>query len=165
MSTQLDEIGKQLKESLGTDIAIIDKFGFVLYSSIRGYEKDTLISNNVLNFINERDSLSKELKSDSINSITISAENQLFVFSLGKKLILLCILKGYTGLEKLLPSIRKLLSILDMVHSELKLDEMADISIDKEIKEIETRIADLGKGRENKFEIFQKIVTHINQLH
>jgi hypothetical protein len=164
MSVQIEDVGKQLKASLGIDVAIIDKIGFVLYSTIEGYKKDMLISTTILNFINDREKASKELQSDSINSIVISAGSEILVFSFSKELILMGILKDYTNLDKLLSSTKKLLSILDKVHSELKLDDMADISISKEIESIENRIKDLGKGRENKFEIFKEIVNHISQL-
>lgn len=164
MSVQIEDVGKQLKESLGTDIAIIDKYGFIIYSTIQGFEKNTILSTTVLDFISERVKVSEELKSEPIDSITFSTKNKRYIFSFSSRLILMCILNENISLDKLLPGIKKFLSLLDMVHYEIKLDDMIDISISKEIEDIENRIKELAKLRENKFEIFKEIVKHINQL-
>lgn len=164
MSIQIEDVGKQLKESLGTDIAIIDKYGFIIFSTVKGFEKNTILSTTVLDFINQRVKVSEDLKSEPIDSITFSTKNKVYVFSFSARLILMCILGDNVSLDKLLPSIKKFLSLLDMVHYETKLDEMVDISITKEIENIENRTQELAKLRENKFEIFKEIVKHISQL-
>jgi hypothetical protein len=167
MSIKTDEIAgitKKLKESLQVDVAIVDKYGFILSSTIPDFKSNTVISPTLLNFVNQRAQVSEELGSEEIQSIVLSMKETHLVLSFGKKLNLVSKVPGSTDLGKFLPSINKFISLLDKEMVSSSQGSFVDFEIGKEVKDIEASLNKEGKARENKYKVFTDIIKQLNQM-
>lgn len=164
MSVDLAEIGDKLKEELGTDVAIIDKYGFIKYSCIEGFEVNAILSTTLLEFVNSREKIARELNSDDITSIVLSISDYLFVFTFGQQLIMMSKLTPGIDLNQYIPSIQRFLKMLDAAHKIIEQEELADFEVEEKIDEIFNKIERDKESRENKYTIFREIVKHISQL-
>ena len=70
----IKDLCKQLKETLHADIAILDKYGFILSSYIGEFKEGDVISPTLLNFFTSREKVAIELNSQKISSILLYSE-------------------------------------------------------------------------------------------
>ncbi|MHA1729506.1 MAG: hypothetical protein ACTSWY_12340 [Promethearchaeota archaeon] len=161
---EIKEIGKQLKESLQADVAIIDKYGFILSSYIKNFKTGTIISPTLLDFFNAREKVSKELNTKEINSIVVSISDTNLVFTFGEKLILMSKLPKKIDLDEYLPSIKRFLVMIDKATQKKEQSSFKDLNISNEIEQINKRLSTLGKNRVGKFKIFGNIIKKMNEI-
>jgi hypothetical protein len=164
MSINIDEIGKQLKETLNTEVAIIDKYGFILSSSIKEFKKDTVLSTTLLDFINARSRVAKELNSKEINSLVLTISGTNFVFTYGEQLFIMTKIPDQVNLSEFLPSLNRFLTILDENRSSIEITEFREFDISEELTKIEQNIEEETNRNEGKYAIFTDIIKHINKL-
>jgi hypothetical protein len=164
MSVDIEDIGKQLKATLNTDVAIIDKYGFILSSSINEFKKGTVLSTTLLDFINARSKVSMELNSKEINSLVLTISGTNYVFTYGEKLFIMTKIPDQVNLSEFLPSIKRFILILDKESSTTEKKEFEEFDITEELMKIEKEIADETTRNEGKYAIFTNIIKHINKL-
>ncbi|MBN2154602.1 MAG: hypothetical protein JW776_00975 [Candidatus Lokiarchaeota archaeon] len=164
MSVNIEEIGKQLKESLNTDVAIIDKYGFILSSSLIDFKKGGVLSTTLLDFINARSRVALELNSEEINSLVLTISGTNFVFTYGKQLFIMTKIPDHVDLSEFLPSINRFITILDKSSSSIEIEDFKEFDISDELIKIEKEIEDETTRNEKKYVIFTDIVKHINEL-
>lgn len=164
MSVDFEEIGKEIKESLNTDVAIIDKYGFTLSSSIKEFKKGSVLSTTLLDFINARSRVALELNSKEINSLVLTISGTNFVFTYGDQVFIMTKIPDAVNLSEFLPSINRLVSMLEKDSSSLEIKEFKEFDISEELVKIETDIEIETSRNEGKYAIFTDIVKHINNL-
>jgi len=164
MSIDIEEIGNQLKTSLNTDVAIIDKYGFILSSSIKGFKKGSVISTTLLDFINARSRVALELNSKEINSLVLTISGTNFVFTYGEQLFIMTKIPDHVNLSEFLPSLNRFLIMLDKNSSNLEIKSFKEFDIADELIKIEKDINDETERNEGKYAIFTDIIKHINKL-
>ena len=121
MSINFDNIGKELKATLNTDVAIVDKYGFILSSSIKGFKKDTVLSTTLLDFINARSRVALELNSKEINSLVLTISGTNFVFTYGDQLFIMAKIPEQVNLSEFLPNITRVLEMIDKKSSSVEI--------------------------------------------
>jgi len=163
-TNEIADITKKLKESLQADIAIIDKYGFILSSSISEFKTNTVISPTLLNFVNQRAQVTEELGAKDILSIVLSMNEAHLVLSFAKKLTLMSKVPTATDLSQFLPSINKFISLLDKEASKEDHAKFVDFEIGKEVNDIEGSLTKEGKSRESKYKVFGDIIKQLNQM-
>jgi len=165
MNIDYEEIGNQIYNAIGTDIAIVDRYGFILFSTIKEYQVNTVLSATVLEFINSRSKMAEELGSKEMNSIVLSISDFRFVFAFSKNLILMIKIPPDKNLDKLLPSINKMLDMMNLVDSqEDQVMDCIELDLSAEVNNIEERLENLKQSRANKFEIMSHIIRQMTEL-
>ena len=164
MSINFEDIGKQIKESLNTDVAIIDKYGFILSSSIKEFKKDSVLSTTLLDFINARSRVALELNSKEINSLVLTISGTNFVFTYGDQVFIMTKIPDHVNLSEFLPSINRLISMLDKNSSTFEVKDFKEFDISEELTKIEKVIDEETNRNEGKYAIFTDIIKHINKL-
>ncbi len=164
MSINFEDIGKQIKESLNTDVAIIDKYGFILSSSIKEFKKDSVLSTTLLDFINARSRVALELNSKEINSLVLTISGTNFVFTYGDQILIMTKIPDHVNLSEFLPSINRLISMLDKNSSTFEVKDFKEFDISEELTKIEKVIDEETNRNEGKYAIFTDIIKHINKL-
>ena len=164
MSIDIEEIGNQLKTSLNTDVAIIDKYGFILSSSIKEFKKGSVISTTLLDFINARSRVALELNSKEINSLVLTISGTNFVFTYGEQLFIMTKIPDHVNLSEFLPSLNRFLIMLDKNSSNLDIKSFKEFDIADELIKIENDIKNETERNEGKYAIFTDIIKHINNL-
>jgi len=160
----IEEIGNQLKDALDTDIAIIDKYGFILYSNLTEFTKGSLISHQILDFINAKTEVSKDLKVKEIDSIIINSGQFRYIFTFGKELILMSKIVDKIDLNQFLPSVKRLISMLDMKKEINDEQKFTNIDLNNIIQLIEERNKKLEKQKSEKFSVFKDIIKQISSF-
>jgi len=164
MSVDIEDIGKQLKATLNTDVAIIDKYGFILSSSINEFKKGMVLSTTLLDFINARSRVAMELKSKEINSLVLTISDTNFVFTYGERLFIMTKIPDHVNLSEFLPSIKRFIVMLDKDSTTTESKEFKEFDITEELVTIEKEITDETSRNEGKYAIFTDIIKHINKL-
>ena len=162
----IKDLCKQLKDTLHADIAILDKFGFILSSYIEEFKEGDVISPSLLNFFSSKEKVAMELNSQKISSILLYSEetHANLVFTFGKQLILMSKLEKHVDLDEYLPSINRFLVIIDKEAVVKPLTDFIKIDTSKDNEYISTRLEDEEKDREGKFKIFKDIVRKMAEL-
>lgn len=161
---EIEKIGEQLREVLQTEIAIIDKYGFILSSSIKGFEVNTVISPTLLKFMNDRETVAEELHTENIRSMVVSILGYNLVFSFGESLIIMAKLPDNIDLSQFLPSIHKFLSLMAMGTTDALKTDFVTFDVNNETEKMISELKKEGESYKNKFKIFQSIVKRISQL-
>lgn len=164
MSVDIEDIGKQLKATLNTDVAIIDKYGFILSSSINEFKKGSVLSTTLLDFINARSQVALELNSKEINSLVLTISGTNFVFTYGEQIFIMTKIPDHVNLSEFLPSIKRFISILDKNTSTSQINEFKEFDITEELTKIANDIEAETTRNEGKYAIFTDIIKHINRL-
>ncbi len=164
MSINFDNIGKELKATLNTDVAIVDKYGFILSSSIKEFKKDTVLSTTLLDFINARSRVAMELNSKEINSLVLTISGTNFVFTYGEQLFIMTKIPEQVNLSEFLPNITRVLEMIDKKSSSVEIKDFKEFDISEEIVKIEKDIDNGTLRYEGKYAIFTDIIKHINNL-
>ena len=155
-------IVNQIKETLGVNVAVIDKYGFILNSSIKGFKEGSVLSPTLLKFFNDRAIIARDLNTKDVSSVVMAISDVNLVFTFGKKFILMCEVDKNVDLSKVLPSIGKILSLVDEGSEEYQQKPLIDVTIEKNITVINESIKNSGLARETKYKIFQDIIKQIN---
>ena len=108
-----DTVVNQIFEMIGADTAIIDRYGIILASRIKGFEKSRLISPLVWDLIMNRKKLASELNVDHVNSLVIESDIGNIVISVGDNIYLLSIVPTNVDLVQFMPSVTRFISTLD----------------------------------------------------
>ncbi|MHA1341580.1 MAG: hypothetical protein ACTSRZ_16760 [Promethearchaeota archaeon] len=164
MAINIEEIGQQLREALNTDIAIIDKYGFILFSTLEDFGKGSLISPTILDFINARKQIAKEINIQEVDSVIICSQTHRYVFTFGKELILMSKVSDNIELNQFLPSIQRLVSMLDMGQKIEQNEEIIEINLSNIINAIESRNKELLESKTERFSIVKEIIKQISSL-
>jgi hypothetical protein len=164
MSVDIESVGRQLKETLNTDVAIIDKYGFILSSSIKEFKKGSVLSTTLLGFINARKRVALELDSKEINSLVLTISGTNFVFTYGSQLVIMTKIPDHVNLSEFLPSITRFLTILDQNTTIMNIAEFKEFDVQEELSKMEEEIEKDSNKYEGKYAIFTDIIKHMNKL-
>jgi predicted regulator of Ras-like GTPase activity (Roadblock/LC7/MglB family) len=108
-----DGVVNQVFDMIGTDTAIIDRYGLILASRIQGFEKGKLLSPLVWDLIRKRSQLSEELEVKQVSSLALETDKGNIIVSFGTNICLLSVVPVTVDLAQLMPSISRFISTLD----------------------------------------------------
>jgi predicted regulator of Ras-like GTPase activity (Roadblock/LC7/MglB family) len=152
-----DGVVNQIFEILGTNTAILGKYGLVLSSRIKEFETGRLISPMIWDLIQNRSHVSKELGVQSVSSLVLETDIGNIVITFGNNIYLVSINNPQVDLAQLLPHLNRFLSTLDKgTDTQLHLD-IAKLDLMEEYQELNR---DKSKY-EDKFAIFKELIKHM----
>ena len=155
-----DEIISQLKAELNSECAIANRYGIILASNIKEFNKGKVIPHKILSLISNSKGIAEELNLNKINSFALEAQKYNYLFTFSEELILISKLNLNMNLAKYMPSISVFLKKLNEKYKEQEITEFSLFDFSKEIKKIEDTFKE-KKGSDKKYKIIKDLVKFI----
>lgn len=154
-----DGVVQQIFEFIGSDTAIIDRYGIILASRVPGFEKTRLISPLVWQIIQQRKKLMSELGVESIDGMVLETEQGNFVFTFGHFIYLMTKVSSTVDLSQFMPSIKRFITALDKSSDKTLTLSFIDLNLDKEFSKLSHEDG-VGAKNEN-MPIFKHLIKHL----
>ncbi len=155
-----DEIISQLKSELNSECAIASRYGIILASNIKEFNKGKVIPHKILSLISNSKGIAEELHLNKINSFALEAQEYNYLFTFSEELILISKLNLNMNLAKYMPSISVFLKKLNEKYKEQEITAFSVFDFKKEIKKIEDTYKE-KKGSDKKYSIIKDLVKFI----
>ncbi|MHA1719211.1 MAG: hypothetical protein ACTSWX_16220 [Promethearchaeota archaeon] len=154
-----DGVVQQIFDMIGTNTAIINKYGIVLASRIPRLTPKKLISPILWEFIIKRENLANELEIQNISNIILESEQENTIITFGENVYFMSKIPVSVDLSHYLPSINRIISTLDK-SSELPLKiDFIQLNVEKDYnKLIEDSEEEMKKDR---LPIFKKLIRYM----
>ncbi len=157
-----DQIITQLSAELNSQCAVSNKYGIILASTIEELAKGKIIPQKILELISSKKELAKELNLNDINSFAFEAQENNYVFTFSKELILISKIDLEVNLAAFMPSITAFLEKLSAGSIDEGIEEFSKFEFEKEIKKIEDALQEEDLKKE-KFSIIKDIIKIISK--
>jgi hypothetical protein len=149
----------QIFEMISADTAIIDRYGIILASRIKGFEKGRLLSPLVWDLIQKRTKLARELVVQRVSSLVIETDQGNIVVSIGENIYLLSVVPANVDLSQYMPSLTRFISTLDRGSDTSFNINLQKLNFDQEFNEL-VHVA--GEKTDN-FPIFKDLIKLMSQ--
>ena len=154
-----DGVVHQIFEMIGTDTAIINKYGIVLASKIPKLTPGRLISPVLWELILKREKLVSELETQNINNLVLESDQENIIFTFGKNVYFMSKVQKTVDLNQYLPSINRIILTLDKSSEKGIKPEFSHINLQKEYdKLIEESEIEMEKDR---LPVFKKLIRYM----
>ena len=157
-----DGVVHQIFDMIGTDTAIINKYGIVLASKIPKLTPGRLISPVLWELILKREKLALELETQNINNLILDSDQEYIVFTFGKNVYFMSKIQKTVDLNQYLPSISRIILSLDKSSEKEIKPEFSHLNLQKEYdKLIEESEAEMNK--KDRIPIFKKLIRYMTK--
>ena len=149
----------QIFDMIGTDTAIINKYGIVLASKIPKLTPGRLISPVLWELILKREKLALELETQSINNLVLESDQENIIFTFGENVYFMSRIQKSVDLNQYLPSINRIILTLDKSSEKRVKPEFSQLNLQKEYdKLIEESETEMEKDR---LPVFKKLIRYM----
>lgn len=155
-----DVIVNQIFEMLGTEAAIINRYGIILSSKIKGFDKNRLISPVVWEMIQKQKVLTKELNVKKVGTIALETDMGNLVVSIGQNIYLLTLVPAGIDLAKYMPSLTGFIATLDKTRDTSLGVELVKLNLDEEYAELNKENS--AEPRQDNFPIFKNLIRFLS---
>ena len=156
-----DGVVQQIFDMIGTDTAIINKYGIVLASKIPKLTPGKLISPVLWELILDREKLAIELETQNIGNLVIESDQENIVFTFGENVYFMSRIQKSVDLNHYLPSISRIILTLDKSSEKGFNPDFSHLNLQKEYdKLIEESEAEMEKDR---LPIFKKLIRYMTK--
>ncbi|WP_457559458.1 hypothetical protein [Candidatus Harpocratesius sp.] len=155
-----DGVVTQIHDIIGSNTAIFNKYGIILASKISQFEKGSLISPTILDFIDRKQNLIRELQVQNIECIVLEGDKENIVFTFGENYNLMSNIPKNVDLAKYMPSITSFLRTLHKTApSNVHQTSFKLLSLEDEFEEMKNSTEEqVGKER---FPIFKHLIKYL----
>ena len=154
-----DGVVQQIFDMIGTDTAIINKYGIVLASKIPKLTPGKLISPVLWELILNREKLALELETQSISNLVLESDKENTVFTFGENVYFMSLIQKSVDLNQYLPSINRIILTLDKSSEKGFKPEFSHLTLQKEYdKLIEDSETEMNKER---LPVFKKLIRYM----
>lgn len=154
-----DGVVKQIFDMIGTNTAIINKYGIVLASKIPKLTPGRLISPVLWELILNREKLIFELETQNISNLVLESDQENIIFTFGENVYFMSRVQKTVDLNQYLPSINRIILTLDKSSENRIKPEFSHLNLQKEYdKLIENSEAETKKER---LPIFKKLIRYM----
>ncbi len=108
-----ESVVKQIHKMIGTNTAIINRYGIIIASKIKDLQIGKILSPRLWDFILQREKVVKELQIRSFNNLVLETEKVNIVITFAKFVYLMSYVEKKVDLSKFLPSISRISLTLD----------------------------------------------------
>lgn len=156
-----DGIVSQIYDVIGSNTAIFSKYGLILASRIPQFKKGSLISPTILEFLERKPKLTKELQISDIGCMALEGDSSNVVFTFGQDFNLISIIPKTVDLAKYMPSISNFLKTLHKSKGPEEEMSLELLSLKDEFKEIqESTQSEVSKDR---FPVFKHLIKQLSK--
>ena len=154
-----DGVVQQIFDMIGTNTAIINKYGIVLASKIPKLTPGKLISPVLWELILKREKLSSELETQNISNLVLESDQENIIFTFGENVYFMSRIEKSVDLNQYLPSINRIILTLDKSSEKGFKPEFSKLNLQKEYnKLIEESEVEMEKER---IPIFKKLIRYM----
>ena len=157
-----EEIISQLKSDLNAECAIANKYGIILGSLIKEFNKGKVIPQGILSLISNSKEIASELNLSNINSFALESQEFNFIFTFSTELILISKLELNVNLANFMPSIGIFLTKLSKSIKDEEIKEFSIFDFSKEISKMEDTV-NREKVEKEKYAIIKDLVKYISR--
>ena len=151
----------QIFEMIGTNTAIINKYGIVLASKIPKLTPGKLISPVLWELILRREKLVSELETQNIHNLVLESDQENIIFTFGENVYFMSKVQKSFDLNQYLPSINRIISTLDKSSEKETKPEFSKINLQKEYdKLLEESETEMERDR---LPIFKKLIRYMSK--
>ena len=156
-----DGVVQQIFDMIGTNTAIINKYGIVLASKIPKLTPGKLISPVLWDLILNREKLASELETQTISNLVLESDLENIIFTFGENVYFMSRIKKSVDLNQYLPSINRIILTLDKSSEKRIKPEFSHLNLQKEFdKLIEESETEMNKER---LPIFKKLIRYMSK--
>lgn len=149
----------QIFDMIGTNTAIINKYGIVLASKIPKLTPGKLISPVLWELILNREKLAFELESKTISNLVLESDQENIIFTFGENVYFMSRIQKSVDLNQYLPSITRIILTLDKSSEKRIKPEFSHLNLQKEYdKLIENSETEMEKER---MPVFKKLIRYM----
>lgn len=152
----------QLKNELNASTALANKYGIILASNLEEFKAGKVISQNLLEFILDREQIENEIKNESINSFILESLNFNYIFIIEDFFILICKLELNTNLANFSKKANLLLKLINDKEREMEVNTFSIYDFSKEISKIEVTLNET-KSNAKKYDIIKDLIKYISK--
>jgi len=154
-----DGVVQQIFEMIGTNTAIINKYGIVLASKIPKLTPGKLISPVLWDLILNREKLVSELETKTISNLVLESDQENIIFTFGENVYFMSRIQKSVDLNQYLPSINRIILTLDKSSEKGFKPEFSHLNLQKEYdKLIEESETEMNKER---LPVFKKLIRYM----
>jgi len=154
-----DGVVQQIFDMIGTNSAIINKYGIVLASKIPKLTPGKLISPVLWELILNREKLVLELETQNISNLVLESDQENIIFTFGENVYFMSKIKKSVDLNHYLQSINRIILTLDKSSEKGIKPEFSHLNLQKEYdKLIEESETEMEKDR---LPIFKKLIRYM----
>jgi hypothetical protein len=156
-----DGVVQQIFDMIGTDTAIINKYGIVLASKIPKLTPGRLISPVLWELILNREKLAIELETQNISNLVLESDKENTVFTFGENVYFMSLIQKDVDLNHYLPSISRIILTLDKSSEKEFKPDFSNLILQKEYdKLIEDSETEMNKER---LPVFKKLIRYMTK--
>ena len=151
---------EQINDMLGTDSAVLDKYGMVLASRMSILDKGKLVSPLLWSTIQQREKLREELVVEEIDSLIVSTGDSGFiVITFGENVYLVSLIPKEASLNEVIQSMNKIILSMDKQQNiAVKLD-FTTLDLTEEFNMLSQEMDD----DRNMFPVFPHLIKHMKK--
>ena len=154
-----DGVVQQIFDMIGTNTAIINKYGIVLASKIPKLTPGRLISPVLWDLILNREKLVSELETQTISNLVLESDKENIIFTFGENVYFMSRIQKSVDLNQYLPSINRIILTLDKSSEKEFKPDFSHLNLQNEYdKLIEDSETEMNKER---LPIFKKLIRHM----
>ncbi|UYP44445.1 hypothetical protein NEF87_000730 [Candidatus Lokiarchaeum ossiferum] len=150
---------QQIFDMIGTNTAIINKYGIILASKIQKFQKGKLISPRLWDLILQRDKVGDELGVKSISSLVLESEDANIIITFAKHVYLMSYVSKDVDLAQYMPSITRISSTLDRSTNNPISFKIENLDLHEEFLELTHENQD--QINEDRFPIFKHLIKNL----
>ncbi len=158
-----DSIVQQIFDMIGTETLIINKYGMVLGSRMKGMEKNKLISPTIWSLIKKREQLSKELGVKAVSSIVLETGENNLVITFGIYIYLMSRVPNTVDLSQYMPSVRRVISTLDRSSDKILTLEFKELLLKEEYIRLMFDKSNIDGAARDSFPIFKHLIKQLSK--
>ena len=157
-----DGVVQQIFDMIGTNTAIINKYGIVLASKIPKLTPGKLISPVLWELILKREKLAAELESQTINNLVLESDQENIIFTFGENVYFMSRIQKGVDLNQYLTSINRIILTLDKSSEKsIKLD-FSHLNLQKDYDKL-IKDSEAEMNKKNRLPIFKKLIRYMTK--
>jgi len=150
---------EEMQAALETPLAVCDKYGIVLASSITQFSVNSLIPPSLLRTLDSKKEMKEDLNLGTINNLVLEVGSDVLVFTFSEQLLFIAKIAPNVNLNEFLPIMDRLVATLDQQTTAPPLPEFLSYDFEAEYTMMLTDLqATVDKKR---LESFKSLISHM----
>ena len=156
-----EKIVQQIFDMVGTNIAVVDRFGIILASKVQGYDKNTLIPPVIWEFIQKQKEIREQLNVSSIKSLVIETDKYNLVFTFAEFINIMSELDKSADLAQYMLSVDRIIKTLDKSTVKKISMEIQQIDLTQHFTQLQNHVQE--SINHERYPIFKHIIKHMSK--
>ncbi len=153
----------QLEKELNSNCALTNNYGIILGSNIEEFVANTVLPQNLLEFITNRNNIETEIKNQQIISFILEFQRNHFVFTFRENFILISKVAININLAEFSKKADQSLKIINEKAKEAEMNKFSLFNFSKEISQIESTLKNDAVFNDQKYDIIKELIKFVSK--